>query len=289
MTMATFDAPLEKGEQGFGIYFTKNYEGRVVVEGFVSSENNDVGSAERLGIIAIDDVLERINGVNVTDMDTAQVIQLLRDTPQGLNVLTLRRPEPPLEDDVKSDAWWREFEALREAELARWNASLLTESEFCDYLYNESDAQQKSYLRQQYPTLLAHYQRQFSEWPSATLVCKPTAYQCPALTAGSRQASVIAPSACLTTLLDCIRVKFGWTRDETNAFIQTLQSQHGIISTLDLVCLLRHIDGIKPLLQQSARQSFPRLTNRMWVFMIESALHGLSPEELTYVDQFSRQ
>ncbi|KAF0693501.1 Aste57867_15527 [Aphanomyces stellatus] len=285
----TFDAPVEKGEHGFGIYFTRTESSHVIVEGFVPCADGSIGPAEVLGTIEIDDVLERINGLDVTEMEMPDIINELRAAAKGPNVLTFRRrsrmPSTAAPTTDKSPFWCTEFHQLQAAESTKWSASILSEVEFCDYLYREADSQQKSYLRQQYPTLMAHHQAQFEAWPVAVMRCEPAAYE---RLPPHHYAAVIAPSACLVVLLESLRVRFTWTRDEMQALMVVLQAQHGIMSALDLVlalgrwgdddvCVLHHAhDG---------RQSYPRLTKAMWVFLYESAIHALSADELAYVNE----
>ncbi|ETV95744.1 hypothetical protein H310_10816 [Aphanomyces invadans] len=173
------EVEVHKGDHGFGIYFTRD-ESRVLVEGFVRAEDGTAGPAEDAGTIAVDDVLEQINGLDITHMAMVDVIYQLRAAPKGPNLLTFRRRDEHrcsdpcectaqvtvsnndnIDDDLRSPAWWAEFEKLQAAEDAKWSASILSEAEFCDHLYAESDAQHKSYLRQQYPVLMAKFQASF--------------------------------------------------------------------------------------------------------------------------------
>jgi hypothetical protein len=91
-----FKVVLDKGDKGFGIYFTTNAESHVLVEGFVPcvDDHNMAGPAELLGCIHLNDVLQQINGVDITDWSVSEVIDELRMLPRGPNTLTFRRPKP---------------------------------------------------------------------------------------------------------------------------------------------------------------------------------------------------
>ncbi|RHY20942.1 hypothetical protein DYB32_009930 [Aphanomyces invadans] len=161
------EVEVHKGDHGFGIYFTRD-ESRVLVEGFVRAEDGTAGPAEDAGTIAVDDVLEQINGLDITHMAMVDVIYQLRAAPKGPNLLTFRRrDEHPCSDPCECTAQVivsnndNIDEKLQAAEDAKWSASILSEAEFCDHLYAESDAQHKSYLRQQYPVLMAKFQASF--------------------------------------------------------------------------------------------------------------------------------
>ncbi|KAF0708593.1 hypothetical protein AaE_013143 [Aphanomyces astaci] len=168
------EVDVHKGDHGFGIYFTR-VKSHVLVEGFVRADDGTPGPAEHAGTIVIDDVLEQINGLDITGMEMADVINQLRAAPRGVNVLTFRRvdvaPPPPSnnfmsipmnqDDEWQSPEWWDEFDKLKDAEHDTWNGSILSEAAFCDHLYAESDAQHRSYLRQQYPIIMAKFQASF--------------------------------------------------------------------------------------------------------------------------------
>ncbi|ETV74916.1 hypothetical protein H257_10540 [Aphanomyces astaci] len=301
------EVDVHKGDHGFGIYFTR-VKSHVLVEGFVRADDGTPGPAEHAGTIVIDDVLEQINGLDITGMEMADVINQLRAAPRGVNVLTFRRvdvaPPPPSnnfmsipmnqDDEWQSPEWWDEFDKLKDAEHDTWNGSILSEAAFCDHLYADSDAQHRSYLRQQYPIIMAKFQASFHPWPTPVLSCEPTTY-CPRHTKSHNALSTIQPSACLRGLLECIRIKFGWTRGETQAFRLALQAQHQIGSALDLVCAMRQRDGRALVLHQAAaprqqstpQTKFPRLTNSMWAFVSATAMHGLSADELAFVNNIN--
>ncbi|RQM27413.1 hypothetical protein B5M09_002550 [Aphanomyces astaci] len=178
------EVDVHKGDHGFGIYFTR-VKSHVLVEGFVRADDGTPGPAEHAGTIVIDDVLEQINGLDITGMEMADVINQLRAAPRGVNVLTFRRvdvaPPPPSnnfmsipmnqDDEWQSPEWWDEFDKLKDAEHDTWNGSILSEAAFCDHLYADSDAQHRSYLRQQYPIIMAKFQASFHIGSALDLVC----------------------------------------------------------------------------------------------------------------------
>ncbi|KDO19180.1 hypothetical protein SPRG_14792 [Saprolegnia parasitica CBS 223.65] len=295
-----FNVALEKGEKGFGIYFFGNAAGRVIVEGFVPTPDGGSGPAELLGCIEANDVLERINGEDITTLQMAAVVDRLRNAPLGLNGLTFRRrvadtnaaagdeesapssrPQRLLgalkgvllekAPGPKSPQWWTEFHRLKAANVLRWEAASVTESDFIEALYAGSDDQQKSYLRQEYPTLLSHHQDRFTVWPRPAQVCPVTPYS------GRCAATSIAPSPCLATLVDTLRTSLGWTRHETSAFLVSLQATAHVHSAVDYVCARREA------LTLPLSVAYPRITRAVWSTLDEAALQLLAPDDASYI------
>ncbi|OQR91264.1 hypothetical protein ACHHYP_04837 [Achlya hypogyna] len=297
-----FNVAVEKGDGGFGIYFIANDLGQVIVEGFVPAADGGVGPAELLGCMQPCDVLEKINGRDITQLSTALVVEALRAAPQGLNALTFRRhhdvvlsstdapptpkstsllgalkgvldTKPPPEP--KSPQWWTEFHRLKAAELRRWNAAGLSDIEFCDYVYSLGDDQQKSYLRQEYPTLLQHHQDRFSVWPRPVQTCGVVAYE-----SATRAPTHIAPSLCLVELINTLRAARGWTRQETAALVQVLQTHYGVHSAFDLLCCRRR----DSMLHMPSTAAFPRVTPAVWRTLDDAARQLVASEDLSFVD-----
>ncbi|EQC35240.1 hypothetical protein SDRG_07468 [Saprolegnia diclina VS20] len=295
-----FNVALEKGEKGFGIYFIGNVAGRVIVEGFVPNADGGSGLAELLGCIEANDVLERINGEDITTLPMTAVVDRLRNAPLGLNGLTFRRrvttsnnaagddegapssrpqrllgalkgvllekaPEP------KSPQWWTEFHRLKAANSLRWDAANVAEADFIEALYGGSDDQQKSYLRQEYPTLLQHHQDRFTVWPRPLQVCSVTPYS------GQSAATTIAPSPCLSTLVDTLRTSLGWTRHETSALLMALQTTTHVHSAVDYLCARRHVLELPPSV------AYPRVTRAVWRTLDEAAERLLAPDDRSYI------
>ncbi|KDO16154.1 hypothetical protein SPRG_18309 [Saprolegnia parasitica CBS 223.65] len=147
----------------------------------------------------------------------------------------------------------------------------VTESDFIEVLYAGSDDQQKSYLRQEYPTLLSHHQERFTVWPRPTQVCPVTPYS------GRCAATSIAPSPCLATLIDTLRTSLGWTRHETSAFLKSLQTTAHVHSAVDYVCARRQA------LTLPLSVAYPRITRAVWSTLDEAAQQLLTPDDTSYI------
>ncbi|KAK1930516.1 hypothetical protein P3T76_013838 [Phytophthora citrophthora] len=141
-----------------------------------------------------------------------------------------------LEDERFQKQWLEEFERFRKQYAAKWETCTYTADEFCGLLYRSSDAQQKSYLLHEYPTLMEAWKdghtsssssRVVPEWPAVKLTYNDTVeYDPHALLSAACDANPrsIHCSHALQSALDCLRLEFMWRSIDLQAFSRCLDA-----------------------------------------------------------------
>ncbi|EEY59534.1 uncharacterized protein PITG_12103 [Phytophthora infestans T30-4] len=151
------------------------------------------------------------------------------------------------EDEQFEKQWLEEFDALKKQFERKWETCTYTADEFCGLLYRSSDAQQKEYLQQEYPTLMDAWKdgcastsssRVIPEWPASTL--------------------------------ECLRVDFMWRSDNLRAFSRRLEaagisSCSGLLEELNVRRLSSHFE------RNFQSVEYPRLTKTVLRTLRENA------------------
>ncbi|KAF4035706.1 PDZ domain-containing protein 6 [Phytophthora infestans] len=192
------------------------------------------------------------------------------------------------EDEQFEKQWLEEFDALKKQFERKWETCTYTADEFCGLLYRSSDAQQKEYLQQEYPTLMDAWKdgcastsssRVIPEWPAVK-----NTYSCAVnydpidsskLVFSSNGCSgtsvgLIHSSGLLQSTLECLRVDFMWRSDNLRAFSRRLEaagisSCSGLLEELNVRRLSSHFE------RNFQSVEYPRLTKTVLRTLRENA------------------